>query len=535
MSEKNGIIYETEPTVCCTARKVLWFMVFFGFMINYNLRLNLNIAIVSMVQHPKKTNTSLTSECLAKDHTFNEPISLKNLTLEPLSFKNKSFLSTTIEPIHIRKPKSPMFSWNEKQQGYLLGAFFWVHWITQIPGGILAGKYGTKLVFGLSNLFGVLCSCLIPLAASFGYHYILILRVIQGFLTGFAWPSMHNMTAKWIPPNERSKFLTAYLGSSVGAALTNILGGFIIDAWGWEAVFYFTGIAGIVWFTAWFFLVFDSPAEHPRISASERNYIVDSLGKTVNKTRPPIPWRAILTSLPAWMNCLGHVGGLWGLFTLLSNAPIYFRFIHGWKVTSTGLLSGIPQLLRMLFAMIISQIGDYILKNEKMSRTSLRKLATGISTIGQGLCMLALAYTGCNSTAAIIFVGAAAATHGAVSTGVLASIVDNSPNYGSIVLGMANSLVCFNGFATPVLVGYFTNGNQTIGQWQKIYWIASGILIITGIFYSLFSSSTLQPWNDSKQNEYLPSEVELLNKIKQEPDKKIKNQSNCEINLVKKI
>jgi len=26
------------------------------------------------------------------------------------------------------------------------------------------------------------------------------------------WPSMHDMTAKWIPQNERSKFVSAYLG-----------------------------------------------------------------------------------------------------------------------------------------------------------------------------------------------------------------------------------------------------------------------------------------------------------------------------------
>lgn len=36
--------------------------------------------------------------------------------------------------------------------------------------------------------------------------------VITYCVQGFAWPAMHNMTAKWIPPNERSKFVTAYLG-----------------------------------------------------------------------------------------------------------------------------------------------------------------------------------------------------------------------------------------------------------------------------------------------------------------------------------
>ena len=96
---------------------------------------------------------------------------------------------------------------------------------------------------------------------------------------------MHNMTAKWIPPNERSKFVTAYLGSSIGAALTYPICGYIIDLWGWEVVFYVTGILGLIWFGFWWTFVFDTPDLHPRISEKERKYIIDSLGPTANGGR----------------------------------------------------------------------------------------------------------------------------------------------------------------------------------------------------------------------------------------------------------
>ena len=35
---------------------------------------------------------------------------------------------------------------------------------------------------------------------------------------------------------------------------------------------------GIIWFLFWSFLVFDSPAVHPRISESEKRYIEGSIG-----------------------------------------------------------------------------------------------------------------------------------------------------------------------------------------------------------------------------------------------------------------
>lgn len=46
--------------------------------------------------------------------------------------------------------------------------------------------------------------------------------------------------------------------------------GFLIAHCGWESVFYVTGGIGLVWSVAWFFLVYDSPAQHPRISEEER-------------------------------------------------------------------------------------------------------------------------------------------------------------------------------------------------------------------------------------------------------------------------
>lgn len=43
----------------------------------------------------------------------------------------------------------------------------------------------------------------------------------------------------------------------------------------WYAVV--IGIAGVVWFVAWIFLAFDTPASHPRISLEEQHYIESTI------------------------------------------------------------------------------------------------------------------------------------------------------------------------------------------------------------------------------------------------------------------
>jgi MFS family permease len=117
-------------------------------------------------------------------------------------------------------------------------------WITQLPGGMLAQKYGTKKVFGFSQFGSVLVAFLLPWSARTGAWGLIFMRCFQGLLNvsplsiitqsyciifyfvatifyiiyllccfkGFTWPAMHTMIAKWVPPDERSKFVSAYLG-----------------------------------------------------------------------------------------------------------------------------------------------------------------------------------------------------------------------------------------------------------------------------------------------------------------------------------
>jgi MFS family permease len=68
------------------------------------------------------------------------------------------------------------------------GAFFILHWATQLPGGILAARYGTKLIFGLANWIGCVTCIFVPMAAYMSFETLICLRLIQGFVAGAAWP-----------------------------------------------------------------------------------------------------------------------------------------------------------------------------------------------------------------------------------------------------------------------------------------------------------------------------------------------------------
>ncbi|XP_054267712.1 vesicular glutamate transporter 2-like [Macrosteles quadrilineatus] len=450
------------------ARTVLWYIVFAGFAVNYMVRININIAMVSMVSWMYLKNQTKTSQCIDPDINGTSVFKLE---------------------------EDRGFPWDETIQNKILGAFFWFHWVTQIPGGVLARKYGTKAIFGLSNFSCCLLNLLIPACAYWDYKLLVANRVIQGLIVGMAWPSMHHLTAQWIPPNERSKFVSAYLGSSVGVAITYPLCGFILNHLTWDYVFYVTGVLGTVWFIMWWLLVYDSPSQHPWITSEELKYIQDSLGQTLAKKKTRIPWGSIATSVPVYMVIVAQWGGGWGLFTLMTQAPTYFSVILGLDIKMAGIWSGIPHLCRWLFALGFGIFADHLLKKQALSRTNVRKLAVFFSNILQGLLVIGLAYSGCNSQLAILFLILATGVHGAVTSGPLSNVVDISPNFASVLQGVVGLVTNTPGFVSAYLVGELTFNNQTLERWKLVFLITSGMLISSGIVYVLFASSELQSWN----------------------------------------
>lgn len=130
---------------------------------------------------------------------------------------------------------------------------------------------------------------------------------------GVQWPAMHHLAAQWIPPDERSSFVSSYLGSSVGIAVFSPIFGYMLSTMPWQWVFYLSGSIGTVWYVGWLYFVYDTPAEHPRIDPHERQHIEKSLEGIVHHDREgSVPWKEIFRSQPIWSNIICFWGSSWG-------------------------------------------------------------------------------------------------------------------------------------------------------------------------------------------------------------------------------
>jgi MFS family permease len=84
-------------------------------------------------------------------------------------------------------------------------------------------------------------------------------------------------------------------------------------------------------------------------------------------------------------------------------------------------------------------------------------------------------------------------------------------------MGMINTIISMPGFLSPILVSYLTYENQTVHQWKIVFLITGAILIVSGIFFVLFSDSSIQEWNkygmDSLSDEEKDEQVQLNNNV----------------------
>ncbi|CAG7818922.1 unnamed protein product [Allacma fusca] len=406
------------------------------------------------------------------------------------------------------------FSWDEEEQGIILGSFFWGYILTQLPGGYLGQRFGGKWPLGIGLLTTAIFTLLTPFAANMGKEALIACRIIQGLGEGVTMPSMHAMLAVWVPIEERSKLSAAvYAGMSLGTSIIMTLSGYITHYFGWPVVFYASGALAIIWFVFWAMLIYDTPNDHPRISADELDYISASLFDNTwrdKEKKPPTPWRSILVSVPFWGILLCQTLETWGMYTLLHEIPTYMKTVLRFDMQQNCLLSAFPHLLSWVVTIVVTQIGDWLIERNFVSVVTVRKSCNTIGLWGSAAAMLGVAYSGCDRTATTVLLSLAMGAYGSLLGGVIINLIDIAPNYASILMGVTNTFATLSGFGAPWMAGYILKGNPSLENWRIVFIVAAAICFVGNLIYILMASGKEQKWNRG-ENEKDGKEVACVN------------------------
>ena len=73
------------------------------------------------------------------------------------------------------------FNWDSETKGLILGSFYWGYILTQIPGGILAERFGGKWICAIGLLLTNFFCLITPVSArQGGPGFLVAIRVLTG-------------------------------------------------------------------------------------------------------------------------------------------------------------------------------------------------------------------------------------------------------------------------------------------------------------------------------------------------------------------
>ena len=443
-------------------------------MIIYGLKVNIATAIVGMVKARKVDNPhgEASHEC--------------------------AFDNVTGPGIDLEGP----FDWTATEQGIVVSIYFAGYLVGMFPSGYFSDRFNTKNVLLICVLANAILTLLVPITAP-----ILIVLYIVRFLTGVMsasnLPVVNVLVGKWVVYEEKSLWVAIiFAGTSLGTVVSIFTSGMILNAFGWEAVFYIHGALPLIWcaFFYWFFE--DSPEEQIYITETERQLIVNTYGhRSPHSTKTAVPWKALFTSVPFWALVYTNTFGNFVWYLLLTQLPLYMNKVLRFDIKSNASLSCSPYLLNAIVNPFLGRALDWGRTNGYWSQTNARKIAVFISCIPPSLCLIAIAFVGCNRVATTVLLILSIVLCGAIFVGHLCNHNDLAPNYAGILMGITNTPGTISAFILPGMVGALMEHGHTLARWRIVFWVNIAAQISAFIVYVIFGSGEIQEWNEQPRSE----------------------------------
>ncbi|MFH9727527.1 MFS transporter [Streptomyces sp. NPDC017254] len=236
------------------------------------------------------------------------------------------------------------FDLDRTRQGLVVSAFFLAYALCQIPGGLLADRFGGRRVTLWALLTWSVFTALTGFAWSFAV--LLALRFAFGAAEGIFPPAAMKVLVERTRPEERmSANGTVMSSNALAAVITPLAVAPLVAVFGWRSAFWSTAALGVLALVAvrlWL------PAPLSRTECTEDAGTVAARPALAAVLRKGVLWRFALMMF-------GYNTIVWGLNTWV---PSYLSEEHGIPLSSAGALIAVPALGAALATVLGGRISD---------------------------------------------------------------------------------------------------------------------------------------------------------------------------------
>jgi MFS transporter, ACS family, D-galactonate transporter len=374
------------------------------------------------------------------------------------------------------------------EMGLILSAFFWTYAFLQLPAGWFIDKVGVRVSLALAVGWWSLFT--MATGASRSVSQLIGTRLMLGVGEAAALPSFAKVAFNWFPRVERGLASSIFdSGSRVGSALSLPLVAWLISIAGWQGSFVITGLLGIVWVLAWWFIYRD-PERYRSIAPKAVEALLAQRGSQVADTQiVKISWLDLFRYRTVWGIMIGLFCLNFAIYFFITWFPSYLLQARGFSLSALGTLGMLPALLAIPGGWLGGYLSDRLLKLGwtatcarktclvgGMLMSSTIALSAFVESTGACLALFALAY------ASLSFAGA--------NVWTVVSEIAPTPNHVASIGGIQN----FAGNLAGILITTFTGVMLTItkGSFVVPLSVAGGLCVVGALSY-LFIVGKIEP------------------------------------------
>eukprot|EP00937_MAST-01D_sp_MAST-1D-sp2_P002991 g2991.t1 len=411
------------------------------------------------------------------------------LLMELVCYADRTNISLAILPMQ------EALGWDDSVDGIVLASFFVGYATTQVLGGWAAARWGGKPVLcwavGLWSVFTLLT----PAAARVSLPVLYACRALMGVAEGVSLPCMHHLIAMWVPVHERSRFVTLCTSGQFAGTVAAMACSPMV-ARDWASIFYLWGAVGFAWVAAWLWLAASSPEQHRGIGADELAFIrrhAPRPGRT-----DVVPWAALFRSTPFRAVVCAHFAHNWGWYLLLSWLPKYLKEL-GVDTAQVGFYL-IPCYTAPFVASNASGwTADRLAFVRGWRLGAVRKLMQALAFAGPMVCLAVLCVAAQPTPALAVVLASGALGFGACShSGYWANIIDLSPRYAGVLIGISNTIATFAGVFCNLATGYILNATDK--NYAAVFGVAIAVYAVGLVVYACFASGEPQDFGGESED-----------------------------------
>jgi MFS family permease len=271
-------------------------------------------------------------------------------------------IAAAVAPLMIKE-----FNLSDSTYSNINTAFILIYAAVGVPLGRWADRGNRPFILGLGAAFWSLFTAGSGLAR--GYWSLLAMRIGVGIGEASCAPAGNSLIGDMFPAGRRARAMAVFmLGLPIGIFLSNMLGGFLAQDYGWQKTFYIAAVPGFI-----FALMAFRIKERPRGAAEAVPVSVPVDGGS--------PYRRVLSIPTMWWIILAGALHNFNAYAVNAFMPLYLVRYYEMNPKQAGFISAVVLGATGVVSLLAGGLAaDWIRKRRDNGRMLLAALSLFVST-----------------------------------------------------------------------------------------------------------------------------------------------------------